>query len=57
MSKKLFNLSSFFGGGKHKYGVKVKSGVDQAFVAAIVVIIDSIHSEEKGDGSSSSDSD
>jgi len=54
IGKKLFNLSSIFGGGKHKYGVKVKSGVDQAFVAAIVVIIDSIHSEEEG---SSSDSD
>ncbi|CAM6084306.1 unnamed protein product [Calypogeia fissa] len=43
---------SFFGGGKHKYGVKVKSGVDQAFVAAVVVIVDSIHTEEKGDSDS-----
>lgn len=55
VSKKLFNLSSIFGG-KNKYGVKVHAGVDTAFVAAIVVIIDSIHQEDKdakGDGSSS----
>jgi len=53
VSKAHFNLASLFGRGKHKYGVKVQSGVDLAFVAAIVTIIDSIHSEEEG----SSDSD
>lgn len=47
VSKSHFNLSSLFGGSKHKYGVKVKAGVDQAFIASLVTIIDSIHSEEQ----------
>lgn len=47
VSKAHFSLSSLFGGSKHKYGVKVKAGVDQAFIASLVTIIDSIHSEEQ----------
>lgn len=55
VSKKLFNLAALFGG-KSKYGVKIHAGVDTAFVAAVIVIIDSIHQEDKdakGEGSSS----
>jgi hypothetical protein len=46
VSKAHFSISSLFGGAKHKYGVKVKAGVDQAFIASLITIIDSIHSEE-----------
>lgn len=49
VSKAHFNVASLFGEGKHQYGVKVKAGVDLAFIAAVVTIIDSIHSEVDSD--------
>jgi len=56
VSKK-FSISSFFTG-KNKYAVKLSPNADQAFVAAIVTIMEAIHNEIKeksGDGDKSSD--
>ncbi|KAL3681756.1 hypothetical protein R1sor_024712 [Riccia sorocarpa] len=58
VAKKHFSLSNLFSKG-NKYGVKVHADVDQAFVAAVVVIMEAIHNKEKEDKGekSSSDSD
>ncbi|KAL2620241.1 hypothetical protein R1flu_000446 [Riccia fluitans] len=58
VAKKHFSLSGLMSGG-NKYGVSLNPNVDQAFVAAVVVIMEAIHNkgkEDRGD-KSSSDSD
>ncbi|KAG6543425.1 hypothetical protein Mapa_015095 [Marchantia paleacea] len=57
VAKKHFSITSFLTG-KNKYGVTISPNVDQAFIAAVVTIMEAIHNEGKekdgkGDKSSS----